>query len=339
MSETIRCLGLISGGLDSVLAARWLSGLGLDVHVVHVRIPFNGGVEPAPGESPPEKGARQIGVTLHVLDAGEDYLEEIKHPRFGTGKGLNPCVDCHIHMLRKAQVLADELGARFLFTGEVLGQRPMSQHRQALGIVERFSGLQGKLLRPLSARRLEPTEAELNGWVDRERLGDISGRSRKAQMALAERWGITEYPSPAGGCLLTEENFSRRLADLFENHPGCRIADVYPLKVGRHFRTEGGAKVIVGRNHAENVRLQELEMPGTHVRLAGRPGPLVVVHDAPAGDAAILGGDAAFAYASIPEGEPLEIAVSGTDAPPCTQAFIPSASRSRLRERFAAWRI
>jgi len=304
-----------------------------------VHIPFNGGIEPAPGESAPEKGARQIGVTLHVLQAGEDYLEEIKHPRFGTGKGLNPCVDCHIHMLRKAQVLADEIGARFLFTGEVLGQRPMSQHRQALGIVERFSGLEGKLLRPLSARCLEPTEAEIEGWVDRERLGEFNGRSRKPQMALAEQWGIREYPSPAGGCLLTEENFSRRLADLFEHHPDCMIADVYPLKVGRHFRTDRGAKVIVGRNHAENLRLQDLDVPGTHVRLAGRPGPQVVLQGAGGEDAAQLGGDAAFAYASAPEGGAFEILVSGPDMEARTQAFTPSTTRTELRERFTAWRV
>ncbi len=301
MSDGVRCLGMLSGGLDSIVATRLMLELGLDVTCINVHIPFH--PRGTPGrQTAAQRAAEMLGVPLVELDVDEDFLEVIRHPRHGTGKGLNPCIDCRIDQLRRAIPVAEDVGARFIYTGEVLGQRPMSQHRRALGLVAREAGLAGELLRPLSARRLEPTVAEKEGWVDRERLLGIQGRSRQEQMALAAGWGITDYPGPAGGCLLTDGRFVRRLEDLGEHHPRYTLADIAQLKVGRQFRTEDGAKVIVGRNAADNESLRRLELPGLHAQLVSTGGPLVVVLDAADERAETLATLAALVYSSAPDG-------------------------------------
>jgi len=202
-------------------------------------------------ESAAKKMADKLGIRLHEIDISEEQLAIVKSPRFGHGSSVNPCLDCHILMARKAKALMEEIGGAFVATGEVLGQRPMSQHKQALQLVERESGLPGLLLRPLSAKLLEPTIPEHQDLVDRDRLLGIRGRSRKPQMALAAQYGITDYPTPAGGCILTEKSFGNRLRDLLEHDPDAGLDEVELLKCGRHMRLDGGVKVIVARDEEE----------------------------------------------------------------------------------------
>jgi tRNA U34 2-thiouridine synthase MnmA/TrmU len=190
---------------------------------------------------------------------GEEYLRIVRKPQFGYGKNMNPCIDCRIFMLKKAKKYAEEIGASFIFTGEVLGQRPMSQHRKTLGIIEKEAGLKGKILRPLSAKLLPPTEVEEKGLVSRETLLGIEGRSRKKQIRLAQELKVTEYSCPGGGCLLTYREFTSKLKDLFEHKKRISLKDVRLLKVGRHFRF-GKDKIIVGRNEAENRLLLQMKM-------------------------------------------------------------------------------
>ena len=331
----VTCIGMMSGGLDSRIAARCLLEQGLDVRLLHFRHPFHGG---KPGD-PARDAAEQLGLELMERTLDERFFDVIKDPRWGTGKGLNPCVDCRIHQLRDATAIADEIGARFIFTGEVLGQRPMSQHRRAMRTVAREAGLKGQLLRPLSARLLAPTVAETEGWVDRERLLDISGRGRKPQMALAQRWGLTDYPGPAGGCLLTEAAFARRMEDLFATHPDCVMADIEPLKVGRHFRTPGGVKLVVGRNQAENQRLLDLEADGVRVYMDSLPGPVVLILDDPEGGAVGLAGDAAFAHSSTHHEGAMDLRVVGPGPETRLLEHTPSAGRHELRTRLGDWRL
>ena len=269
----VQAVGLISGGLDSTLAARLLIEQGFRPDLVAFATPFFG-----PDKA--KKAAEVLGLPLTVLDLYDDLLPLIKNPAHGLGRNLNPCVDCHALMFRKAGELLDRPG--FLFSGEVLGQRPMSQNSQAMKIVARGSGRPGFILRPLSARLLEPTEAETRGWVDRERLLGLSGRSRRAQLDLAAAFGLSAPPS-AGGCLLTDPIFSRRLQWLLDRPEG-RLDPAWPparlveiIKHGRLFAAESGAWLAVGRNKADNQRLAALARSGDLIcRLEEAPGPLTL---------------------------------------------------------------
>ena len=245
-----KAIVMISGGLDSALAVKVLLEQGVQVEAVTFTTVFSKRSEPD-GESAAKRMADQLGVNLHTVDISEEQLEIVKSPRFGHGSSMNPCIDCHILMVRKAKELMEKLGADFVATGEVLGQRPMSQHRQALQLVERESGLHGLLLRPLSAKLLNPTIAEEKGLVDRNGLLAIRGRSRRGQMELAATFGITDYPTPAGGCILTDKAFGRRLRDLLEHDLDASLHDVELLKYGRHLRLDDGVKVIVARDEEE----------------------------------------------------------------------------------------
>lgn len=273
----VRALALISGGLDSTLAAAVVARQGIDIHGVHFSIGFESTSFQlqtlALGEN------HEIEITL--IDTAEEFIHDVLiDPRHGRGQHMNPCIDCHLFMLRKAGELLDELEAEFIITGEVVGQRPMSQHIQALDLIAEESGLKGLLLRPLSARCLEPTTAEKNGWVDRELLFGIRGRSRKAQIALAAEYGIMEYPQPAGGCLLTSPGYSRRLEDLIEHTPDRGVLspeDMILLRFGRHFRLPSGIKVIVGRDDGENRTLRELSSDMWLIEVAGHGSPLTLV--------------------------------------------------------------
>ncbi len=261
-------VGLISGGLDSTLAARVLMEQGVAVHGLNYATGFcsndqRRAVE-RPGEAPHRlrnealRAGADLGVEVEIIPVEKEFFSLVTRPKFGHGANMNPCIDCRIFMLRKAKERMADLGARFVFTGEVLGQRPMSQHLSALRTIEREAGLEGLLLRPLSAHHLPETIPEKRGWVDRARLLGISGRSRRGQLALAEILGIGDFPQPCGGCCsLTDETFSRRLRDVLAHQvpfePGT--GDPVLLKVGRHFRVSHGVKVIVGRDEAENIFL------------------------------------------------------------------------------------
>ena len=253
-------LGLLSGGLDSSLAVKHVMDQGVEVIALKFTSPFcqcDSG-----GKCHAADLANKFGIKLITVPVGEEYLEVVRNPKFGRGSEMNPCIDCRIFMLKRAKKIAEELSANFIFTGEVIGQRPMSQHRKALGIIEREAGLEGKLLRPLCAKLMPETEAEKMGWVDRSALLDISGRGRKTQIELAAEKGITDYPCPAGGCLLTSKEFSFKLKDFMNHNPDrLTMRDVTFLKVGRHFRI-GHYKVIIGRNRMENATLRAFDVDG-----------------------------------------------------------------------------
>ena len=266
---TCKGLSLMSGGLDSQLAIRVLQNAGAYVEAVCFSTPFF-------DISAAQKAADALGVKLHVVDFTADEIALIENPPHGFGGAMNPCIDCHALMIRRAGELMSELGFDFVATGEVQGQRPMSQNRQSLGVVEKCSGLKGRLVRPMSAKLLEPTVPELEGKLDREKLLDLSGRSRDRQIALASEFGIVDYPSPAGGCKLTEEGFCRKLKDLMD-HEGLgdrRLVEL--LVVGRRFRLPGGSSVILGRDRNENAVLRA-ERRGVRLAPVNVPGPTALV--------------------------------------------------------------
>lgn len=256
----VKALALFSGGLDSVLAVKILLNQGVNVEAVNFVTPFTTHKE---GENPALKAANKLGVPIRIVSLGRDYLKIVRKPRYGYGKHMNPCIDCRILMLKKAKKIAKENGAQFIFTGEVLGERPMSQNFKALKMIEEEAGLKGKVLRPLSAKLLPLTEAEKRGLVNRDKLLDIRGRSRKRQLALAKEFGITEYEPPAGGCLLTYKEFSAKLRDLLAHKKRILMMDLELLKIGRHFRF-GQNKIIVGRNREENEKLLKLKGRNDH---------------------------------------------------------------------------
>ena len=264
-------IGLISGGLDSILAAQIILEQGIEVVGVSFTTPFF-------SAQAAQRAANAVGVPLQVRDITEPHLAMLRKPPHGYGNNMNPCIDCHILMLQEAGRMMEERGGDFLFTGEVLGQRPMSQNKASLGVVERGAGYEGLVLRPLSAQLLPETIPEQEGWVDRERLLAIKGRSRKEQMALADRYHITEYLSPAGGCLLTDPIFSRRLRDLFYNLGSVQIRDIELLKIGRHLRLSPATKVIVGRHARDNERIAALVAPEDDLlKVEEYPGPLCLI--------------------------------------------------------------
>ena len=265
----ITAIGLLSGGLDSTLAAKVMLDLGVRVKgftcftgfcVAEHRQRVPRGDRKRPVRNEALRAAADLGIEIELADISEEYLHMLTRPKFGYGSAINPCVDCRILMLRRAKKHMAEIDAHFVFTGEVLGQRPMSQRRDTLRTVERESDLEGLLLRPLSAKLLPPTLPEQRGWIDRERLLAIQGRSRKEQMKLIRERGITDYPQPAGGCcFLTDQNYARKLRDLLAHmreDEELTMEQVMLLKVGRHFRLPDGTKVIVGRDEGENAFLE-----------------------------------------------------------------------------------
>jgi tRNA-specific 2-thiouridylase len=284
----IKAVGMLSGGLDSMLATRVIKDQGIRITALHFRTGFSyprrdretGARLP----SDAERAAETLGVPLEIIDVPEDYISVVLHPRFGYGSGMNPCVDCRIFLLRQAKAWMEEHGHHFVFTGEVIGQRPKSQMRPTLHTVERESDLEGYLLRPLSARLLDPTIPEQRGWVDREKLYAISGRGRKAQIALAEQLGITEYAQPSGGCCtLIHRVYSRRLRD-FLDHEGeeaLTTKQVQLLAVGRHLRLNSECKVVVGRQERENDYLESCDVPGVLLTTPNHPGPVTLVPGEP----------------------------------------------------------
>jgi tRNA-specific 2-thiouridylase len=298
MSAGVKAIGMISGGLDSTLALALVKGQGIEVKAVNFYTGFcitetqrrKGG---RPDGTVPRNEALRAGADLEVeveyVDvSGEEYLDLIVNPRHGYGANANPCVDCRIFMMRRAREIMEREGAAFVFTGEVLGQRPKSQRRDTLRTVERESGLTGRLLRPLSARLLEPTLAEREGKVDRARLLDISGRSRQRQIELARELGLADWPQPAGGCCyLTDESFARKFFDVLEAREAAgeerriRREDIVLLSAGRHFRLSPKVKLMVGRTEGENAVLESYA--GGRARLAARDlnGPVALVEGEP----------------------------------------------------------
>lgn len=252
-----KAIVLYSGGLDSLLAAKILIDLGVDVTGFHCVLPFV-----APDEDlntlKPAIHATQIGLNLHFYRCGDDYINMVMNPAHGYGKYMNPCVDCKIFFIKKAAGYMKETGADLIATGEVVGQRPMSQQKNTMNHILNESGLEGRLLRPLSAKLLKPTIPETEGLIDRDKLLDLNGRSRTAQFDLARKFGIKDYASPAGGCLFTDKHIASRVKDLFDHHEGeINQTDMYLLTIGRHRRLSPESKLITGRNHSENILLEK----------------------------------------------------------------------------------
>jgi tRNA U34 2-thiouridine synthase MnmA/TrmU len=289
----VRAVALVSGGLDSTLAAKVIQNQGIDVTLLHFHTGFDLSdhrreLDPLRGQEPPRseahRAAEDLGLPIEVLDVSEEYLDVVINPKHGYGKAANPCVDCHIMMLTKAKAYIERHGMDFIVTGEVMGQRPMTQHKQTLGMVANRSGTKDILVRPLSAKLLPETRPEREGLVDREALHGFSGRGRKPQMALAEELGIANYPQPAGGCcFLTDHNYARRFEDLLGHKERGSVTadDLDLLKVGRHFRVSDEAKVVVGRDKAENEYLERYTEGKWTFLVQGFEGPLTLCEGTP----------------------------------------------------------
>jgi len=245
-----KAVALLSGGLDSRLAIRVVQEQGIEIEALNFRTIFGCCKDEASG------AAHELGVRLTVVGMDESYLDMVKRPRYGYGKGINPCVDCRIYLFDLARKFMDQVGANFVISGEVVGQRPMSQKRRDLDIIARDAGLEELLLRPLSAKLLPPTLPERLGIVDRERLFGFEGRSRKGLIELARQYGFTEIPQPSTGCALTEPLFANKVRDLIDLSPRARQWDFELLRVGRHFRYDSETKIVIGKDEAQNEHLR-----------------------------------------------------------------------------------
>jgi len=300
----VRALGLCSGGLDSMLAGLVLREQGIDVEWVTFETPFFNAAKA-------RKASKMTGIALTVRPIFNVYIKMLKDPPAGYGKCMNPCMDCHALMFKLAGELMQEKNFDFLFSGEVLGQRPMSQNKSSLGYVEKHSGFKGYIVRPLSAGNLPLTIPEKEGLVDRDRLLDISGRGRSRQIKLAEKFGITDYPAPAGGCLLTDKNFSNRLRDLFEHQTGCTEEELRLLKHGRHFRLNPDTKLIVGRTEQDNENILKYHNPAadTVIDVKDYPSPIAVVPHGAKKDSIQLAAAICTGYSKAPKLAPVDVLI------------------------------
>jgi hypothetical protein len=287
-----------------MLAGLVLREQGVAVEWVSFETPFFG---PAKAR----KASRLTGIPLTVVPIYPEYLEMLRRPPAGYGKQMNPCMDCHSLMFRLAGRILRERGFDFLFSGEVLGQRPMSQTKPSLRYVEKHSGMDGLILRPLSAKLLPETIPERQGLVDRERLLAIRGRGRREQIALARRFGITDYPAPAGGCLLADKGFSRRLKDLFDHGAACTENEMHLLKFGRHFRLAPQTKLIVGRTERDNEGILRWHDPGRETVLDVRdyPSPIGLLQGEAAGERLELAAAICAGYSKAPRRAPVAVTV------------------------------
>jgi hypothetical protein len=306
-------VALYSGGLDSTLAVLAVLRQGIEVKAITFLNHFGCDISDRSSCSKdPFAASVKFGFEVKLCHLSEKFIEIVKNPKFGHGRNMNPCMDCRILMLQEAKEFMQMTGAAFIITGEVLGQRPMSQRRDALDIIDRETGLRGRVLRPLSAKIMKPTLAEEQGLVDREQLYDFGGRSRKPQMALAREYGLTEYPSPAGGCLLTEPNYSYRLRELLQHDPAPALSDYHLLRLGRHFRLGPSCKAVVGRNQSENAAILQLSGDtGLSLHVPDHGSPVALVTGPSATEADIAAAAALCArYSDARESPVVTVAVS-----------------------------
>jgi tRNA U34 2-thiouridine synthase MnmA/TrmU len=278
----MKAIALLSGGLDSTLAAKMVMEQKIELEALNFLTVFCTCTRGGESCLASQKSVDSLGIPLKVFNVSEEYLEVVKHPKHGYGSNMNPCIDCRIFMLKKAKAYMESAGASFIITGEVLGQRPMSQRRDSMRLIEIEAGLEGFILRPLSAKLLPVSIPEKEGWVDRKRLLNIQGRSRKPQIKLADHFGIYDYPCPAGGCLLTDPGFSRRMRDLMSHHPDFSMHDVHLLKMGRHFRLSPKVKLVVGRNEEDNRKIETFSLAEDLLfKVSNFPGPLSLLRGKP----------------------------------------------------------
>ena len=289
MSEQRKAVALISGGLDSLLAAKVMLEQGIHVEGINFFTGFcvEGHTHAIRRQDQKKEkrnnalwSAEQLGIKLHIIDIVEEYKDVLINPKHGYGANMNPCLDCKVFMVKKAEQWAEENGFDFIITGEVVGQRPKSQRAETMPVVARESGANDRLLRPLCAKHLPETLPEREGWVKREELLDFHGRNRKPQMALAAKFGFEDYAKPAGGCcFLTDENYSRKLVDLWtaRDKKEYEMDDIMLLKVGRHIRPAKNFKMIIGREDGENKFMQGYSKQFVTLRIKSHPGPLVLI--------------------------------------------------------------
>ncbi len=325
-----RGLSLLSGGLDSQLAVRVLQEAGAHVEGVTFVTPFFAAEEAY-------KAAETLGIKMHVIDFTDDEVALIKNPPHGFGGAMNPCIDCHATMIKRAGELMEQLGYDFVATGEVMNQRPMSQNKQALGVVEKTSGLKGRLIRPLSAQLLEPTIPEEEGIIDRSKLCAISGRCRDEQIALAQKFNLKDYPSPAGGCKLTEKGFANRLRDLMENEglDERRLIDL--LNHARRFRLPGGTSVILGRDAAENKLIASVRSPSdVFMAPVSVPGPSAILPIVKSNDDLAIAAQIVCAWSRYDKFEGEAIIVKVTEGNNTSELNVP---RPFNRETFLPYQI
>jgi len=303
--KKVSALGLCSGGLDSMLSGMLLRKQGIAVQWITFETPFF-------SSEKAKQASETSGIPLMVENITTSYLKMLKNPRCGYGKHMNPCMDCHALMFKLAGRLMKEKGFDFLFSGEVLGQRPMSQTMNSLRYVEKQSGFEGYILRPLSAKKLPETIPEQQGMINRDLLMGISGRSRKPQMKLAKEFGITNYPSPAGGCLLTDKGYASRLKDLFEHQETYAERELHLLKHGRHLRLNNATKIIVGRTQKDNENIQQYYDPklDTIIKVKTFPGPIVLMPHGGRNEMRMLAASICAGYSKAPENIPVEVSVS-----------------------------
>lgn len=306
-----KAVALLSGGLDSSLTILVVLRQGIDVTAITFLNHFGCDIsDRASCSKNPFPVAEKFGFEVRLAHLSERFFEIVKNPRYGHGKNMNPCIDCRILMLKEARELMNMIGADFIITGEVLGQRPMSQRRDTFPKIDREAGLEGYVLRPLSAKLLKPTIPEQMRIVDRERLYDFHGRSRKPQIALAKEFGLTDYPSPAGGCLLTEPNYSFRLKELLTHKKDPDFKDINLLKIGRHFRFSPECKIIIGRNKKENEMLLLLSEPGDHIlKVEGYGSPVTIITGEPNNEAICLAASLCARYSDAKHLSEIDIAI------------------------------
>jgi tRNA U34 2-thiouridine synthase MnmA/TrmU len=302
--QKVRALGLCSGGLDSTLAGLVLRDQGIDVEWITFETPFFTAAKA-------RKASEKTGIPVTVKPIYPIYINMLKNPPAGYGKQMNPCMDCHALMFKLAGEMMQEKKIDFLFSGEVLGQRPMSQNKSSLQYVEKHSGFKGYILRPLSAKNLPETIPEKEGLVNRERLLDFAGRGRKPQIALAKKYGLTDYPAPAGGCLLTDVGYSRRLTELFAHQEECTEEELYLLKYGRHFRLNPDTKLIVGRTEKDNENILKYHdsQTDTVIDVKDYPGPIALVPQGGSKEVIYLAGSICVSYSKASNLTPIDVVV------------------------------
>lgn len=325
--RTVRALGLCSGGLDSMLSGLVLREQGIEVQWITFETPFF-------SSSKARKASRLTGIPLTVKPVFPEYIAMLRNPPAGYGKRMNPCMDCHALMFRLAGEIMREKELDFLFSGEVLGQRPMSQTRPSLRYVEKHSGMDGYILRPLSAKLLPETIPEKERWVDRQRLLGVSGRGRKDQIELARKFGLTDYPAPAGGCLLTDKGFSSRLKDLFEHQTDSTEAEIHLLRFGRHFRLNPQAKLVVGRTEQDNESLLRYHDPRRDVvvDVKDHPSPIGLIPRGADERTVFLAASICVGYSKAPKLSPVDVVVKqpGSEQVIQTIAILPDDVRKLM---------
>jgi len=329
----MKAIALLSGGLDSTLATKIIIDQGIDVEALNFVTVFCTCTTHGQTCLASQKAVDALGIPLKVFNTSAEFLDTVKHPKHGYGSNMNPCIDCRIFMLKKAKAYMEESGASFLITGEVLGQRPMSQRRDAMRLTEKEAGLQGLILRPLSAKFLPVTIPEKEGWVDREKLLNMQGRSRKPQIELAAYFGIRDYPCPAGGCLLTDPGFAGRMKDLMKHNLDFSLNDVHLLKMGRHFRFSPELKLVVGRTDDENQKIQTFAHgEDILLNLAHHPGPLSLLRGKAREDEIRRASAITVRYSKVKIGEETEVIYKKVSEGKSRSMMVSAAPEEEVRE-------